>query len=93
MNSINPPQSTNSFTSISQHETVGISILSGFTWIVALLFTILTVVFRLSYMLVANLLHYCLKCSVYLLLGTLFVCSAFVLIVLSIMTLGAISLP
>jgi hypothetical protein len=93
MNSINPPQNTNSFSSISQHETVGTSILSGFTLIIALLFTIITLVFRLSYIVVVNLVRYSLKFSVYLLLGTLFVCSAFVLIVLSIMTMGAISMP
>lgn len=93
MNSTNLPPGTNSFTSISQHETAGISILSGLTWIIALLFTLLTVSYKLSYIVVANLIRYSLKWSVYLLLGTLFLCSAFILIVLSIMTLGAISLP
>lgn len=92
MNSTYPPH-TNNTSSFFQPDTVSRGILSAVTWIVALIFTIFTLCLQLVVNIVKNTLRYALRWSVYLLLISLFLCGAFILVTLSIITLGAISLP
>lgn len=63
------------------------------TWLIAVLFTVISVVFQILRVVLQIITKLSFKCIVYILLGTLFLCVAFILAVMSVITLGAISLP
>lgn len=62
-------------------------------WIIALLFTLISITFHLIWSSVTAITRLSFRCIVYMLLGTVFVCSVVLLAILSIITLGAVSLP
>lgn len=93
MKSLTHKHTTGILPSLSLLNVLSSTLISGFTWIVALLFTFVSISLQLSFTFARTLLRLSLKWAVYLLLGTIFLCAAFLLAVLSIITLGAVSLP
>lgn len=79
--------------SLSLSEYIHSLALSAFTWLVAMLFTLCSILFRVIFFTIDTVVRYVLKWSVYLLLGTLFICGALILAALSLITLKALSLP
>ncbi len=87
------PQTANFKTGKTSFQLLTGSILSLATWIIALLFTLLSVTFQLVWRVGTGITRLSFRCIVYMLLGTIFLCSVILLGILSIITLGAISLP
>lgn len=69
------------------------SVLSLLTWAIALLFTVCSITVRLGVRLARTITELSAKCIFYIVLGTLLFCGLVILGVLSVITLGAISLP
>jgi hypothetical protein len=68
-------------------------IASGITWCVAIICTLCSVSLYVLFRTFLTITHLSFRCVVYILLGTVFLCCAIILGILSIITLGAISLP
>ena len=93
MNSLTPKHPTGKLPSLSLPHVSSTALVSGLAWFVALLFTCITLLVQFTYFSLRAVIGFILKWSVYLLLGTVFLCCAFLLAVLSVVTLGAVSLP
>ena len=93
MNNLTPKHATGIQPSLSLPHVVSTALVSGLTWFVALLFTCISLLVQCTYITLRTVIGFILKWSVYLLLGTIFLCCAFLLGVLSVITLGAVSLP
>jgi hypothetical protein len=63
------------------------------TWSIAFVCTLCSVSLHVLYRVIRTITQLSFKCVVYILLGTIFLCCAVILGILSIVTLGAISLP
>lgn len=93
MSSFTPKHTTGILSSLSLFHVLSTTLISGLTWLVALLFTCISIALQLTFISIRTVIRFTLKWSVYLLLGTIFLCCAFLLAVLSVITLGAVSLP
>lgn len=69
------------------------SIITLTTWCIALLFTCISIFYHLTRGSIILITRLSFRCIVYMLLGTVFICTIVLLAILSIITLGAVSLP